>query len=182
MFVWVYCNCVCVCVHNYKCVQYSIENEQQCKLFNSVFFLITGIWFFIFQHFIFHFNASQSQSVQLIDTRETRTLQGQLDKKERQLQANSQELHRIHTQMEESKKSLETKLKQEKETCTELEARLAIVEDELMQVNESKEKLSTEFSSLQGKLDAWTLDRLVHLIYPMLSPMWLISPIHLATC
>ena len=75
----------------------------------------------------------------------------------------------MNTQMEESKKSLETKLKQEKEAHTELEVRLAIVEDGLVQANESKERLSTEFNSLQGKAGCMVSGQ-TSVSYPMFSP------------
>lgn len=103
------------------------------------------------------------QSTQSVDAREARILQSQLEQKHRQLEANSQQLHLVSSQMKESKNSLETGLRLEKATRAELEVRLAFVEDELQQANESRERLSADFSSLQGKVGTW--------MYPILCGM-----------
>ena len=92
------------------------------------------------------------QSSQSVDIGKARSLQHQLEQRDRQLQASKQELHRVSTELEDSKKSLETEVKREKETRAELEVRLALVEEELFKASEDKEKVGTELTELQGEL------------------------------
>ena len=118
-------------------------------MLHVVFVFFDNFHYLLHSFSVFH---TPIQSAQSVDIGRARSLQNQLEQRDRQLHASKQELQRVSSELEESRKSLESEVKREKETRGELEVRVALVEEELFKASEEREKLDTDLTELRGEL------------------------------